>query len=171
MALKDFLSGVVRLVAGIHGFGVASYGVVTVNIGVFAGKVRLVEVVGMGDVGAPETGLKDNGSIGSDEHGNTASSTGGTSITLLVESNVTSNNDGVSAIPAGGLYPVDAIEKSIGSAVAGVDGVDTLDVGVARGSKELHQHGLDGLGLVQHGLCADLEASNRLGVDGVFAEE
>jgi hypothetical protein len=39
------------------------------------------------------------------------------------------------------------------------------------GSKELHQDRLDGLGLVQESLSANLEAANGLGVDVVLVHE
>lgn len=166
--LEGLLTGTVGLVAGIHGLGVAAEREVAVNDGVLAGEVGLVEIVGVGDVGGTQTRLEDNRGIRTDQHGDTASTTGGAGSTSGVQSNVTANDDGITAVPGGGLEPVDAVEDGIGTTVAGVDGVDTLNVGVAVGGEQLHQDGLDGLGLVQEGLGADLETANGLGVDIVL---
>lgn len=171
VGLEDLLTGVVGLVAGINGLGVAAEGVLAIDNGVLAGEVGLVEVVSVGEVGATETGLEDDRGVGANQHGNAASTTGGTGSTLGVQGNIAADNDGVTAVPGGGLEPVDAVEDSVGTAVAGVDGVNALDVGVAGGSEELHQDGLDGLGLVQEGLGADLEAADGLGVDVVLLHE
>ena len=61
------------------------------------------------------------------------------------------------------------VEEGIGSAVAGVDRVNTLEVRVV--AKQLHQDTLDGLGLVEDGLSTDLEAADRVGVDVVVLQE
>ena len=50
-------------------------------------------------------------------------------------------------------------------------GINSLNISVAALSKELHQDGLAGLGLVNDGLGADLEAANILGGDVVLGEE
>lgn len=171
VGLQDLLAGIEALVAGVNGLSVAAQGEVAVNNGVLAGEVGLVEVVGVGEVRGTETGLENNGGIGTDEHSNTTSTTGGAGSTSGVQSNITTDDDGVTAIPGGRLEPVDAVEDSVGTTVAGVDGVDTLNVGVAVGSKQLHQNGLDGLGLVQESLSADLETTDRLGVDVVLVHE
>lgn len=171
LGLQGLLTGVVGLVAGIDSLGVAPKGVVTIDNGVFAGEVGLVEIVGVGEVGGTETGLEDDRGIGADDHSNAASSTSGTGSTSGIQSNITANHDGITAIPGGGLDPVDAVEDSVGATVAGVDVIDTLDVGVSVGSEKLHENRLHGLGLVQKGLGANLESSNGLGVDVVFFHE
>ena len=114
----------------------------TVNDGVLAGQVGLVEVVGVLDVGTTETGLEGKRSVRANEHGNAASTTSGPGSALAVEGNVTSNDNGVAAVPRRGLDPVDGVEKSVGAAVAGVDSIHTLNVGVAGGLEKLHQHTL-----------------------------
>lgn len=159
----------VGAVGGVEGLGVAGEGVVAVDVGVLAGQVGLVEVVGVLHVAASQTGLHDDGGVGADEEGDGAGTTGGTGVALGVEGNVTGDDDAVAAVPGGALDPVDGVEDGVGAAVAGVDGVDTLNVGVV--TKELHQDGLDRLGLVQHGLGTDLEAANGVGVDLVLLEE
>lgn len=165
------LAGVVGLVTGVNSLGVAADGVVTVDVRVLAGEVRLVEIVDVSHVSATETGLEDDGRIGTDEEGNAASTASRAGISLLVESNVTSDNNRVAAVPSGGLNPVDSVENSVSAAVAGVHGIDTLDVGVAGLSEELHKHRLDGLGLVEQSLGADFEAANVLGIDIVLLDE
>jgi hypothetical protein len=42
---------------------------------------------------------------------------------------------------------------------------------IAGRGKKIHEDGLDGLGLVNNSFCADLKASNRLGVNVVFAHQ
>jgi hypothetical protein len=142
LALENLLAGVVCLVAGVNGLGVALQGVVAVNDGVLAGQVGLVEVVGVLDVGTTETGLECERSVRADEHGNAASTASGPGSAFAVEGNVTSNDNGVAAVPRRGLDPVDGVEKSVGAAVAGVDGIHALNVGIARGLEKLHQHTL-----------------------------
>lgn len=142
LGLESLLAGVVGLVASVDRLGVALQGVLAVNNGVLAGQVGLVEIVGVLDVAAPEAGLESERSVGTDKHGNAASTASGSGGALLVESNVTSDDNGVAAVPGGGLNPVNGVKQSVGAAVAGVDGVHTLDVGVAGGLEKLHQHTL-----------------------------
>lgn len=113
--------------------------------------------------------LEDDGGVGSDEHGNGTSTTNGTSSTLSIDGNITSNDKSVTAIPRGRLDPVDGVEQSRGSTVAGVFGVDALDVGVV--AKEVHQDSLDRLGLVDQGLGADVDAADGGGRNLVLVEE
>lgn len=171
LGLQGLLTGIVGLVAGIDSLGVATKGVVTIDNGVLAGEVRLVEIIGVGEVGGTETGLEDDRSIGANNHGNATSTTSGAGSTSGVQGNITADHNGITAIPGGGLEPVDAVEDGVGATVAGVDVVDTLNVGVSVRSEKLHENGLDGLGLVQKGLSANLESSNGLGVDVVFVHE
>lgn len=170
-ALEGLLASMEGLVAGIDSLRVALEREVAIDDGVLAGQVRLEEVVGVGEVGATETRLEDNGGVRTNEQGHTASTTSGTSSTLGVQSNISADYDGVTAIPGGGLDPVDAVENSVGATVAGVEIIHPLDVGVAMRSKQLHQHRLDRLGLIQDGLGTDLETANGHGVDIVLAEE
>lgn len=171
LGLQGLLTGVVGLVAGIDSLGVATKGVVTIDNGVLAGEVRLVEIIGVGEVGGTETGLEDDRSIGANDHGDATSTTSRAGSTSGVQGNITADHNGITAIPGGGLEPVDAVEDGVGATVAGVDVVDTLNVGVSVRSEKLHENGLDGLGLVQKGLSANLESSNGLGVDVVFVHE
>jgi hypothetical protein len=169
--LQGLLASVVGLVAGVYSLGVALDGEVAIDVRVLAGKVGLVEVVGVGDVAAAQTGLKHEGSVGADDHGDTSSATGGTGSSLGVQSDVASNHDGITAIPGRRLDPIDAVENSIGASVAGIDGIDALDVVVTRLLEQLHQDGLDGFGLVEQGLGSDFQAADCLGVDFIFAKE
>lgn len=167
--LQLLLPRVVGLVGGVQSLAVAVDGVVAVNVRVLAGKVGLVEVVGVLHVRSTQTGLSNDGGVRADQHGNAASATGGTRVALGVKGNVASHNNGIPAVPGGRLDPVDGVEKGVGASVARVDGVNTLDVGVV--AEQLHEDRLAGLGLVQEGLCADLEAANGVGVDLVLLEE
>ena len=144
LGLQCLFPVVVRLVACIYRLEVASDREMTVHNGVLAGEVGLVEIVSVGDVGATETWLKGNWGIGTDEHGDTASSTSRTSVALLVERNVTRDHDRVTAIPPRGFHPVDRVEQGVGAAVASVHGIHTLDVEVTGLLEQLHQNRLDG---------------------------
>lgn len=171
LCVQGLLSGVVGLVASVNGLSVAADGVVTIDVWVLGGQVWLVEVVGVLHVRTSLSWLEDELSIWANEHGNNTNTTGWSGGTLLVKSNVTSNNDSVSSIPSRGFHPVDSVEQSVGSTVAGVDGIDTLNVGVSVWGKELHQHGLDGLGLVQQSLGSDLQTTNAVWVDVVLLKQ
>jgi hypothetical protein len=142
-----------------------------INDGVFASEVGLEEIISVGDVTATETRLEHDRGIRADQHGNGTSTTGGAGSSLGIEGNVSADNNGISAIPGRRLNPVDAVEYSVGTTIASIDGVDTLNVGVSMRGKQLHQHRLDRLGLVKKGLCADLKTTDRLGVDVVLAKE
>jgi hypothetical protein len=159
----------VGAVGGIEGHGVAVERVVTINVGVLAGKVGLVEIVGVLHVGTTQTGLSNDRGVGADQESDSSSTTSGASIALGVESNITGNDDSIATVPSGRLNPVDGVENSVGTTVASVDSVDTLDVGVV--TKQLHKHTLDRLGLVEEGLGANLEVTNGVGVDVVVLEE
>lgn len=156
-------------VGGVEGLCVAGQGEVAVDDRVLAGQVGLVEVVGVLHVAATQTRLDNNRSVRANENGDGTSATGGAGSTLCVEGNVAGDNNGIAAVPGGGLDPVDAVEEGVGAAVAGVDGVDTLNVGVV--AKQLHQDRLDRLGLVEDGLSANLEAADRVDVDVVVLEQ
>lgn len=161
-------SGVVGSVGLVEGLCVTGQGVVAINIGVLGGQIRLVEIVGMLEVRSVDV-VKNQGSVGANEHGNTAGTSGGSGSALCVEGNVTGNDDGVSAVPRSTLNPVDSVEQGVGSSVAGVDVVHTLNVAVL--AKELHEHRLDGLGLVQKGFSTNLDSTNRCRVDVVVLEQ
>ncbi len=83
----------------------------------------------------------------------------------------TRDDEGVAAVPGGGLDPGERVEEGGGAAVAGVLRVDALDVCVALLLKETHEGGLHGLGLVHDCLGANLEAANRLVRDLVLLHE
>lgn len=171
LRLERLLSLVVGLVAGIHCLGVAAEGEVSVDNGVFARKVGLVEVVCVPDVGTALASVHDNWRVGANKHGHASGSASRAGGALGVKGNVSCDDDGVTAVPARGLDPVDRVEQGVCAAVAGVYRVDTLDVVVARLLKQLHQDRFHRLGLVQQRLGADLEAADCLGVDVVLLEQ
>ena len=168
-ALQPLLALNIITVGSIKGLGVAGQGEVTVHDRVLAGEIGLVEVVGVLHVGAPQTRLNDNRSVGANQHSDTTSTTSGSSVALGIEGNVTSNNDSISAIPRRRLDPVDAVEQSVGTTIASIHGINSLQVGVV--PEKLHQDGLDGLGFVEDRLGTDLEATNRVSVDVVVLKE
>lgn len=170
-SLQLLFASVVSLVAGVDSLGIAADGVVAIHVWVFTSQVGLVEVVCVGDVATTKTSIDNEGSVGTNKHGDAASTASRASITLLVQGDVASNYDCVPSIPGGGLEPVECVEKRIGATVAGVDGIHTFNVGVSRLFEELHENRLDGLGLVQKGLSTNLQTTNRGGVDAVLLEE
>jgi hypothetical protein len=109
--------------------------------------------------------------VGTDEHSACTGTTRGSAGTLSVDGYITTDDEGVAAVPGGRLDPVDSVEQRGRRAIASVLGVDTLDVGVAMGGKEVHEERLGRLGEVDGGLCADVDATNRLGVDIILFEE
>ena len=115
--------------------------------------------------------VKHDGCIGTNEDSTGTSSTGRSGSTLSVHSDVTGNDDSVATVPGVGLHPVDGVEEGSSTTVAGVLGVDTLNVEVAGLSEEVHEGSLDGLGLVNDGLSANINTTNGLGVDVVLFEE
>lgn len=145
-------------------------GLRTVDLGVLRGEVGLVEVPEVAHVGTV-SGLEDEGCVRADKHGNGTCTTDGTGRALGVDCNVTSHDNGVTAVPRAALHPVDGVEESGGTAVAGVLAVNALDVVVSGGSKEVHEDSLDGLGLVNDGLGTDIETTNAAGVNVVLLEE
>ena len=155
LLLQSLLTSIISLVALINSLSIASVGEMTIDIGVLAGQVGLVEIVDVADVAGAETRLKYDRSIGTNDHGDTSSSTSRTSCALGVQSNITADDDSVTAIPGRRLDPVDAVEDGVGASVAGVDSVDTLNVGVTRLFEKLHENGLDRLGLIQESLGSD----------------
>lgn len=155
LLLQGLLASIISLVALIDSLGVALVGEVAIDVGIFAGQVGLVEIVDVAEVAGTETRLEHNRSIGTDNHSDTSSSTGRTGSSLGVQSNITADDDGITAIPSRRLNPVDAVEDGVGASVASIDCVDTLDVGVAGFFEELHKNGLDRLGLVQESLGSD----------------
>lgn len=171
LGLKHLFTSGIGLVASINSLGIALEREMAINDGVFASKVGLEEIISVGDVTATETRLEHNRGIRSDQHGNGTSTTSGAGSPLGIEGNVSADNNGISAIPGRRLNPVDAVEHSVGTTIASIDGVNTLNVGVSMRGKQLHQHRLDRLGFVKKGLCADLKTADRLGVDVVFAKE
>ena len=115
--------------------------------------------------------LKDQRGIGANQDGARACTTDGAGTAFCVDSDVAGEDDGVAAVPAAALDPVDGIEGGVGGAVARVLGVEALDVVVAGGGEEVHEDGLDRLGLVDDGLSADIEATDGFGVDVVALQE
>lgn len=115
--------------------------------------------------------LDNQGGVGANKHGASTHTTDRTSRTLLVDSNVTGEHDGVSAVPGFTLHPVDGVEESGGGAVASVLGVDTLDIVVTGSVEEVHEDGLGGLGFVNQGLGSDVKTADGGGVDVVLGEQ
>jgi len=171
LRLQRLLARIVRLVAGIHSFGVAANGEVAVDDGILAREIGLVEVVCVPDVGSTLTGLNGKRRIRANKHSHAASTASWARIAFLVQRNVASHHNRVAAVPGGGLDPVDAVEQRVGAAVACIDRVHALDVVVAAFVKQLHQDRLDRLRLVEQRLGADLEAANGFGVDAVLLEQ
>ena len=156
-------------VSGIESLGVAGQREVAVENRVLAGEVGLVKVVGVLHVGTPQTGLGHNRGVRANKHGDATGTTSGPGIALSIEGNVSSNDDSISTIPGRRLNPVHGVKESVGTTVAGVDGIDTLNASVV--PEQLHQDGLDGLGLVENRLGTDLEAANGVRVDVVVLEK
>ena len=99
--VQNFFAGVVRLVAGIDGFGVTSDGELAIDNWILRGQVGFVEVVCVLHVAASLPSLECKGRVRSDEHGDTAGTASGTGVTLFIESDVSSADNGVPAIPGG----------------------------------------------------------------------
>lgn len=171
LALEHLFTSGIGLIASINSLGVALEREMAIDDGVFASKIGLEEIISVGEVTATETRLEHNRGVRANQHGHGTSTTSGAGSSLGIEGNVTADNNGISAVPGRRLNPVDAVEYSVGTTVASIDGVDTLNVGVSMRSKKLHQHRLDRLGLVKKGLCADLKTTDGLGVDVVLAKE
>ena len=163
------LTTAVIAVGSIESLGVASEGVVAIDVRVLAGKIGLVEIVNVLHVGTTQSRLNNDGGVGANKHSNGTSTTSRTSITLGVEGNITGNDDSVTAVPSGRLNPVDGVEESVGTTIASVDGVNTLEVGVV--AEKLHQNSLDGLGLVEDGLSTNLNTTDGVGVDVVVLKK
>ena len=159
------------MIAGIERLGIAPDGVLAIDDRVLAREVRLVEVVGMLHVNSTHAWLHDDGRIGADQHGNAARPSGRPSVAFLVQGDITGDDDGCSAIPAGRLDPIDGIEQRIRPTVAGIDGVDTFDAGIPTGGEELHQDRLDRLRLVQQRLRTHLQTADGGRVDGVSLQQ
>jgi len=86
---------------------------------------RLVEVVGVLEVGSPQAMLEPDRSVGTNQHRNCASTTGGSGGTLFVDCDIRRYNDSVSAIPAAALHPVEGVEKRVCSSITGIGCVHT----------------------------------------------
>lgn len=180
VAVQVLLSGLSRVSLGVF-FLVSAVRVVesaqvafdsprAVNNGVFSGKIGLVEVPCVGHVGTVN-GFHDKRSIGTDQGGESTGTTDGSRTTFCVNGDITGEDDGVSSVPRFRLNPVDGVEEGGGGTVACVLGVDTLDIGVSGFGEEVHQDSLDGLGLVDDGLCTDIETTDGLGVDVVLLQQ
>lgn len=111
-----------------------------VNNWVLGGQVRLVEVVCVRDVGTAKTGLEDEGSVWTDEESHTACTAGWTGIAFLVEGNVASYHDCVTAIPRRRLDPVDRVEDGVCTTVASIHGVNAFHICVSSLLEQLHEH-------------------------------
>lgn len=160
---------IVGSVAGIYSLCVTLHGELAIDDGVFASKIWLVEVVGVSHVGTSQTWLHGEWCIRADQHSYATSSASGSRSSLGIERNVSSHDDGVSSIPGRRLEPVDGVEEGVGTTVASIHGIHTLNRGVF--TKQLHEDRLDGLGLVEDGLGTDFETSNGVGVDLVLAQQ
>jgi hypothetical protein len=133
---------------------------------------RKIQTVGASlYVPAAELTLEDQRSIRPNQHCTSSSTSRRPRRSLSVDSDVSTEDDGVSSVPRRRLDPVNGVEEGGSRTVAGVLGVDTLNVGVAVGLEEVHEDGLDRLGLVDDGLGTDVDSTDRLGVDVVLGEE
>ena len=94
--------------------------------------------------------------VGSNQHSTGSSTTSRPGGTLSVDGNVTGEDNGVSPIPGRRLDPVDGVENCGGGAIAGVLAINPLNIIVAGLREKVHEGGLDGFGLVDDGLSADL---------------
>ena len=72
--------------------------------------------------------VKDDRCVWTDEHGHGSASTCWPCATFRVDSKVRGDDEGISAIPALRLHPVDRVEECIGGAVARIDGSDAFDI-------------------------------------------
>lgn len=166
-ALGDGLFGV-RLVGLVEGLDVARQREVAVDVWILAVEVGLVEVVRVLHVRASYR-VEHDWRVWADPQRDGTGAAGGSGGALVVDRNVSAHDNGVTAIPCGRLDPVQRVEKSVGAPVARVERVDTLGVGVA--GEQLRQHRLDGLGLVQQRLRADLDPADRVRVDLVLLQQ
>ena len=167
--LKGLLASVVGLVASINSLSIAGEREVSVDNWVLGGQVWLVEIVCVLHIGTTESWLNHNWGVWTDEHGDGTSSAGWAGATLGVKGDISGDDNGITSVPCGGLDPGDGVEEGVGSTVAGVQCVNTLNVSVL--AEKLHEDRLDGLGLVENGLSSDLEASDGVCVDVVFGDE
>jgi len=106
------------------------YWLVAVNSWVFWEGVWLVKVVSVVNKSTPDI-IKYNRSIWSKKHCYCSYTSSGSGITFGIDCDIRTNNDGVPTIPALALDPVEAIEECIGTAVASVNGSDTLNIVIA----------------------------------------
>ena len=109
--------------------------------------------------------------VRSDQHGAGSSATRGSCGALCVDSDVTGEDDGVPSVPGRRLDPIDSVENGGGGAIAGVFAIDALNIVVARLGEKVHEGCLDRFGLVDDGLGADFQTTDRFGVDVVFFEQ
>jgi len=90
-------------------------------------------------MGCPETTLENKRGVRPDEHGYGSGAARGPGVSASVDGDVGADGDGVTAVPVGRLHPGDAVEESGCAAVAGVGGVDALNVAVAAVLKQLQE--------------------------------
>lgn len=153
----------------VQGLCIAVERVMSIHVRVLAGEIRLVEVVDVGHITSSQARLDHDGSIRANQHGDAASASSRSSIALGIEGNIASHHNALASVPAGRLHPVDRVDQGVGASIAGIEGINSLDVVVL--AKELHQHRLDRLGLVEDRLCADLETANVVDVDAVVLDQ
>ena len=89
--------------------------------------------------------FQDQRSVRSNKHSHRSSSADRSCTSLGVDGDISSDDESVSSIPTTAFNPVDCVEESGRSTVASVLGVDSFDVGVARGGEEIHEMRLDRL--------------------------
>ena len=158
-------------VAGIEGLEVADVGEVSIDNRVRGREVGLVKVIDVLHVRGASSTLDGEGSVGSDEHDDGTTSSSGTRRAFCVLSNIGGDDKSVASVPGRALNPREGVEEGVGSSVAGVHGVDTLDVRVTTLLEKLHEVGLGGLGVIEDGLGGNLEAADILVVDVVLFHE
>ena len=113
--------------------------------------------------------FEDHRCVGTDQYGTGTGATDWAGTAFRVDCDVTGKYNSVAAIPGATLNPVDGIEESGSRTIARIFGVKAFNVMVTRRGEEVHEDGLDRLGLVDDRFGADFETSNRFGVDVVLA--
>lgn len=111
----------------LDGIQVGFDGQLSIHYGVFAVRVRFVEVVLILYEGGPNH-IKDYGSIGPDQNGYGTSSSCWSCGALSIHGYIGAHHQAKATIPDITLHPIDGVEQGIGAPVAGVDIGHSLDV-------------------------------------------
>ena len=175
----------VSLVGVVQGVEVGGDRQGTIDDRVLGREVGLEEIIGVRHKGtvngcklvSPASGrgqeeskltLKDQRGIRPDEHSACTSTTSRAGATLSVDGNITGKDDCVPAVPGRALDPVDCIKDGSSRTITGIYAVNAFNVVIARFFEEAHEHGLDGLCLVDDSLSPNVKTANRFRVDIVL---